>query len=126
MLKAAPKIIATCLAWCVAGSIGQCGLKQPRPDESDAFFTNGIIPHIKIEIARTNLDSLRQDPRRNVRAKVTEGATVYHDVAIHLKGAAGSFRPIDDPKPAFTLNFDKFRDGQDFHGLDKLHLNNSV
>jgi spore coat protein H len=102
------------------------GLKKPRPDLSDAFFTNGRIPHIKIEIAGTNLNALRQDPRRNVRAKVIEGTNIYHDVAIHLKGAAGSFRPIDDGKPAFTLNFDKFKDGQNFQGLDKLHLNNSV
>jgi spore coat protein H len=118
--------IFTCLIWFLAGRPGVAGLKRPTPDLSDAFFTNGSIPHIKIEIAGTNLTSLRQDPRRNVRAKVIEGATVYQDVAIHLKGAAGSFRPIDDGKPAFTLNFDKFKEDQEFHGLDKLHLNNSV
>ena len=110
----------------LAVSLAQGGLKQPRPNESDAFFTNGTIPHIRIEIAQTNWNALRQDPRRNVRAKVTEGGRTYEEVAIHLKGAAGSFRPIDDQKPAFTLNFDKFKDGQDFHGLDKIDLNNSV
>jgi spore coat protein CotH len=46
-------------------------------------------------------------------------------VAIHLKGSAGSFRPVED-KPALTLNFDKFAPGQRFHGLKKIHLNNSV
>src|SRR5260370_9148043 len=29
-------------------------------------------------------------------------------------------------RPALTLNFDKFNEGQRFHGLDKIHLNNSV
>jgi len=115
-----------CTLCFLTGWPAAAGLKKPKPDASDAFFTNGTIPHIKIEIAGTNLNSLRQDPRRNVRAKVTEGTTVYQDVAIHLKGAAGSFRPIDDGKPAFTLNFDKFKEDQEFHGLDKLHLNNSV
>jgi spore coat protein H len=46
-------------------------------------------------------------------------------VAIHLKGAAGSFRHFDD-KPGLTLNMDKFVDDQKFHGLDKFHLANSV
>jgi spore coat protein H len=115
-----------CILWFLTGSPAAAGLKTPRPDSSDAFFTNGTIPRIRIEIAATNLNLLRQDPRRNVRAKVIEGTNVYQDIAIHLKGAAGSFRPIDDGKPAFTLNFDKFKEDQEFHGLDKLHLNNSV
>ena len=100
------------------------GVKRPTPDKSDAFFTNGVIPHFKIEIAGTNYASLQRDPRRSVRAKVTDGKTVYEDVAIHLKGAAGSFQPLEG-KPALTLNFDKFKEGQEYHGLDKLHLNNS-
>jgi len=44
---------------------------------------------------------------------------------VHLKGAAGSFRSIDQ-KPAFTLNFDKFISNQSFHGLQKFSLNDSV
>ncbi len=46
-------------------------------------------------------------------------------VGIHLKGAAGSFRDFDD-LPALTLDFDEFVPGQEFSGLTKLHLNNSV
>src|SRR4030095_10780611 len=49
----------------------------------------------------------------------------YTDVAIHLKGAAGSFRPID-ADPSLTLNFDKHVKGQTFHGLQRMSLNNSV
>jgi len=101
------------------------GVKRPTPDKSDAFFTNGVIPHLKIEITGTNYNSLQQNPRRSVRARVTDGKTVYEDVAIHLKGAVGSFQPLE-AKPAFTLNFDKFKEGQEYHGIDKLHLNNSV
>jgi len=46
-------------------------------------------------------------------------------VAVHLKGAAGSFRQVDD-NPALTLSFGKLSSGQRFHGLRKIHLNNSV
>ena len=109
----------------LAAFTSAAGVKRPTPDKSDAFFTNGVIPHFKIEITGTNYDSLQRDPRRSVRAKVTDGKTVYEDVAIHLKGAAGSFQPLE-ARPALTLNFDKFKEGQDYHGIDKLHLNNSV
>ena len=57
-------------------------------------------------------------------ATVREGGQVYTNVAIHLKGSF-TFQPID-AKPSLTLNFDKFAPGQRFHGLTKIHLNNSV
>lgn len=93
---------------------------------SEKFFAEGKIPHIHIQIVRTNLATLGERPRDYVRATVREDDRTYEEVGIHLKGAAGSFRGIDDEKPAFTLNFDKFVDDQKFHGLDKLSLNNSV
>ncbi|HKS35801.1 MAG TPA: CotH kinase family protein [Verrucomicrobiae bacterium] len=49
----------------------------------------------------------------------------YSNVALHLKGAAGSFRPFDD-KPALTLSFSKHGSVQRFHGYSKISLNNSV
>src|SRR5687768_8699655 len=92
---------------------------------AEDFFSSGRIPHIRIEIAKTNMDSLRRDARKYVPATFRDGETVYTNVAIRLKGAAGSFRPVDD-RPALTLNFDKYTKGQRFHGLEKMHLNNSV
>lgn len=94
--------------------------------EAERFFGEGSIPQIRIEIAQTNLAKLRRNARDYVRATIREGDKTYEEVGIHLKGAAGSFRPIDDSKPAFTLNFDRFVDDQHFHGLDKFSLNNSV
>ena len=99
---------------------------QRKPDRSDAFFQRGEIPRLKIEIAQTELERLQQNNREYVRARVIENDKAeYQSVGIKLKGAAGSFRGLDD-RPALTLNFDKFRDGQKFHDLDKIHLNNSV
>jgi hypothetical protein len=98
---------------------------MPRFAASETFFTDAQIPIIEIEINGANLTALRQNNREYVRATVREGKTTYTDVGIHLKGAAGSFRVFDE-KPALTLNFDRFKAHQKFHGLDKLHLNNSV
>lgn len=91
---------------------------------------------IRIEVAPADADVLRTYhwswprggpavERPQVRATVTEGDRIYTNVALHLKGSAGSFRPFDD-KPAMTLNFNKHVSGQRFHGLNKLSLNNSV
>ena len=103
---------------------------------SDELFSQrAAIPRLTIEIPSEGMAVLRQyywrrdqdnEPRMDVRATVREGDAVYTNVAVHLKGTAGSFRPIDSEKPALTLNFDKFADGQRFHGLQKLHLNNSL
>jgi spore coat protein CotH len=100
--------------------------KERKRDVSDDFFERGEIPRLKITIPQAELDRLRQDNRNYVRCAIKENdKTDYVSVGIKLKGAAGSFRGVDD-KPALTLNFDRFRDHQKFHGLDKIHLNNSV
>ncbi|MGE3808967.1 MAG: CotH kinase family protein [Gemmataceae bacterium] len=96
-----------------------------KPDPSDDFFNNNKVWELSIEIDKPNLELLRRENRKYVRCTLTEGGKVYKDVGVHLKGAAGSFRNIDD-KPGLTLNMDKFMDGQTFHGLDKFHLANSV
>jgi hypothetical protein len=116
------------VAW-LAGLTCAAGLARDtsfaKADPSEEFFTNARIARLRIEITGTNLTELRRNNRNYVRATVREGDTIYRAVGIHLKGAAGSFRGLED-RPALTLNFDKFEPGQSFHGLDKIHLNNSV
>jgi hypothetical protein len=100
---------------------------------ADDLFTNRAVPQLTIEVSAEGMKTLREyrqvwrqprPPRVDVRATVREGGAVYTNVALHLKGSF-TFQSIDD-KPSLTLNFDKFAPGQRFHGLDKIHLNNSV
>ena len=98
-------------------------LEQPPPGAD--LFTNGAVLQLRLEIAAADLGSLRQDAREFVRATVNQGAATYQDVAVHLKGSVGSFRAVDD-KPAWTLDFNRFNGRQRFHGLRRIHLNNSV
>ena len=107
---------------------------QTRPEKaaaSDDLFANPKVLRIQIDIPRTGLGVLRRtdwqnkDERPTANATVREGGVVYTNVAVHVKGSAGSFRPIDD-NPALTLNFSKMARGQTFHGLHKISLNNSV
>jgi predicted Zn finger-like uncharacterized protein len=97
----------------------------PEAGEADAFFKTPRVSEISIEIAPGDYEALKREPRKYVRATLKEGTRTWANVAVHLKGAAGSFRGIDD-KACFTVNMDKFVDDQKFHGLDKFHLNNSV
>ncbi len=105
--------------------------KTARPrDESDEYFESGAVSELKIEIPDGEMKQLRENNKAYVRCTIRENdEVVFKSVGIKLKGAAGSFREIDD-RPALTLNMDKFAKGkskkQSFHGLDKFHLNNSV
>lgn len=102
---------------------------KSKPVPALDLFDQGVIPRVRIELSEDNMERLRKSPRRYVPGTVVENIgnaeRRYTNVAIRLKGAAGSFRPIDD-RPAFTVNFDRLAPGQTFHGLKKLHLNNSV
>jgi len=70
-------------------------------------FADGIIPILSIELPNPEIERLRQQPRRYVRATLREGTKVYRNVGLHLKGSTGSFRPIDE-NPSFTLDFTRF------------------
>jgi spore coat protein H len=93
--------------------------------DADDLFSGTAARPISILLDRAAVEGLRAAPREYVTGTIKEGDSVWTNVAIHLKGATGSFRPIDD-KPGFTLSFDRFSPKQRFHGLTKIHLNNSV
>jgi spore coat protein H len=98
----------------------------PAPvSKREAFFRGGTIPTLVLEFTKADADSLRRDHRKYVKCKLSDGDTVYRDVGVHLKGAAGSFRNFDD-KPGLTLNVDKFTDGLRYRGMQKFHLANSL
>ena len=100
-------------------------LRSIRRDKADPFFESGVIPTLRIEISAAGMEELRHNPRNYVKARIRDGDKTVSDVGIHVKGAAGSSRSIDD-RPALTLNLDKFIPGQSLFGLSKFHLNNSV
>lgn len=109
------------------------GAAAPGGDASDHFFAQTNAALLRLTLSEPALAALREfewvmgapnDNRQTVQGTLREGATEFTNVAIHLKGAAGSFQSVDK-KPGLTLNFDKFAKGQRFHGLQKISLNNS-
>ena len=80
---------------------------------------------LRIDVSETNAAALREQPRNYVEAAIREdgGNTVRLD--LKLKGRTGSFRPLEG-KPALTLDFARHDPAGRLHGLQKIHLNNSV
>jgi len=117
-------LLLTCSAAFRLAPTAQSAPDGRRDQESSAFFA-GPSQTFVITLTPKAANQLRREPRTYVPATVQVGTTVYTNVGIHLKGAAGSTRDFDD-RPAMTLNFDKFVKGQKCNGLEKLHLNNSV
>lgn len=104
-------------------ALGQ--LRKP-PDLRETMFRTGRMVKLSVDLTPENADKLRKTPREYVQASLTdEAGVVYKEVAVHLRGGAGSFRPFDE-KPGLTVHMDKYVDGQRFYGMEKFHLNNSV
>jgi hypothetical protein len=101
------------------------GSTDAEQTSSEEFFNRGPIPQISITLDRESARQLSREPRVFVHAEVQVDGVLYRDVGLHLKGRRGSFRPLNS-KPGLTLKFNKFKKGQRFHGMEKIHLNNAV
>lgn len=99
------------------------GKESRTPGEE--IFDNKTVLSFRIEISSNELETLRRDDLKRVRATVREGSNVWDNVGLHIKGGSGSRRSIDD-RPSLTLRFNEFIPSQRFHDLRKIHLNNSV
>ncbi|HEY0455165.1 MAG TPA: CotH kinase family protein [Verrucomicrobiae bacterium] len=127
-------LLVLALALGVGSSPGAAGLKPAKKKTvAGELFFPGPVTRLQIEISPEGMETLRQynqvwgkprPERHDVQAIVREGSQVYSNVSVHLKGSY-SFQPIDS-KPSFTLKFDAVNADQKFHGLTKIHLNNSV
>lgn len=119
-------LAGACLGVILTRAQAPSASKRSAADDAAAEEVfSGPIERFRIELPPDSLQALRNEPRKPAPCTVTIGTQRFEKVTIHVKGAAGSTRSIDD-NPAVTLNFDKLVPGRRYRGLDKLHLNNSV
>src|SRR5262245_30461221 len=105
---------------------GEKRRKKAAEDEaSREVFDPSPVLRLRIELPPDSLASLGRDRRKYVPAFLAEGDAAPVEVGLHLKGSAGSERPLGE-KSGMTLKFDRFASGRRFHGLRKLVLNNAV
>ena len=133
-------LVGRVVALCIGGAALSCcrtGLAAPSGvAHSDTAYLDDLVSgrtvlRLQIDIPAEGIRDLSargsddSRGRPSTLATVREGGRVYTNVALHLKGGFGSYRPLDDD-PSLTLNFEKYAPGQSFHGLKKFSLNNSV
>jgi len=119
-------VLCCCFSLGVASLSNADAIQGPVGKGADArIFAQPTLFSFKIDLSPEDAASLKREPRKSVPAKVEVDGREFARLGVHLKGAQGSFRPLDE-KPALTLAFGKFTPGQNFFGLRKIHLNNSV
>ena len=118
---------AICFTVSLLAAPGEDAIASPeiKPSPGDDLFAKESVLRIRVEMRPQELQSLRDESRKYVCSTISAEGRVYREVGIRLKGSTGSFRGVDD-KPGLTLDFSRFVSGQKFHGLRKIHLNNSV
>lgn len=89
------------------------------------WFATGALPELRIELTDEATQSLRDEPRKYARATLIERGRDPIEVAIKLKGSAGSFQELHD-KPGITVDVNRIAPKREFHGLTRFHLNNAV
>lgn len=94
-------------------------------DPARAFFAAGEVLRAEITLAAADRQRLRDRPRDYVPARLLLDGRDHPGIGVKLKGAAGSFREVDD-LPAFTVHLGRFGGEQRLHGLRRFHLNNAV
>ncbi|MBL8726377.1 MAG: CotH kinase family protein [Planctomycetes bacterium] len=97
-----------------------------NPDPAREFFARGDVVKVELTLPPASRQALRDKPREYTAAALRiDGKLSWAQVGVKLKGAAGSFQPIDE-RPGFTVHLGKFGASERFHGLLRFHLNNGV
>ena len=114
--------MALLLCWI---SVGVLHASRSSEDAKAAAFYSGPIMRWDLTLPTQSLAALRSDAREYVVGDLRIGTNLFTNVGVHLKGSAGSKRPVDD-KPSWTVSLDHFHRGQIAFGQTKFHLNNAV
>ncbi len=93
--------------------------------ENDWIFDDSFVHRVDIQLSEDSFSLLRSLPYDWAPADVTIDGVEAPDVGVRLRGKIGSFRTVDN-KPKWKIDFNQYRDGRDFYGLEHLSLNNSV
>jgi hypothetical protein len=89
------------------------------------FSTDPSVVHaLELTLPDEAIDALRAQPTAWVEGTVSYQGQTWSQVGLRLKGSA-SFQSIDG-KPAWKIKFAEYVEGQRFHGLERLTLNNEV
>ena len=97
---------------------------------SDKLFDQSYVHQIDIRLADADWANLLADPTSKTKytAQVTIDGETYSNVVFSTKGFSSlyfvAYGEEESQRYSFKINFGKQEEGQNYYGLDKLHLNN--
>lgn len=113
------------------GGADDSGDDEPTEDVENAggvehpLFSSTTIHEIELTLPRENLAALHLTPFDYTESDVTIDGVTLTDVGLRIKGKYGTYRDLDS-KPSFKVDFNKYVEGQEYEGLEKLNLNNAI
>ena len=93
--------------------------------DNDWVFDDSFIHRVDITLDDDAWYNLLTLPYDWAPADLAIDGVPAPEVGLRLRGKIGSYRAITG-KPKFKVDFNQYRDGRDFYGLEHLSLNNSV
>ena len=96
---------------------------------ADLLFDSSYVHTIDITIQEADWTDLKENPLNKTKYEtdITIDGETFQSVSFATKGNTSLSFVADDPdsdRYSFKVNFGKYTEGQTYHGLDKLNLNN--
>ena len=115
------------LSLCCLGMNSQA---TPKKSYVESLFTLGEIASVEINMPDStwqNIIEHARDKQYHV-CSVTINGERFDSVAIRTKGASSldDVTNMKSDRYSFTLKLNKYKKGQKYHGMTKLHLNNNI
>lgn len=123
-------LMVTLIISSLAGCSNNSEQKSGKSMEYEGKLMDDSTVHtINVEISDEDWNDLLKNPLDKTKYKVdvTIDGETYSDVSFATKGNTSLSQIVSDDttdRYSFKINFDKYVEGQNYYGLDKLNLNN--
>jgi spore coat protein CotH len=116
--------LAVLAVGCGGGKGSDDVLPTPGADYS-LIFNRNAVDEYELVFSALNWQSLQTDPFEYVTGTLKFGSETYYNVGIRHKGNS-SYGCVPPPKKPFKVDFDRYVDNQNFHGVKKLNFSNNL
>ena len=127
-------LLPLCFVLCCCGNeSSDAGAEADADTEAgyeDTLFDTSVVHQIDVQISEEDWNDLLANPveKTKYKADVSIDGEEMNDVSFSTKGNSSLIfvaAETDQSRYSYKLNFGKFVDGQTYHGLNKVSLNNS-
>jgi hypothetical protein len=116
--------LAVAVVGCGGGKGSDDVLPTPTADYS-LIFNRNALDEYELVFTASNWQNLQDSPFEYVTGTLRFKSETYYNVGIRHKGNS-SFFGMSPPKRPFKVDFDRYVDSQNFHGVKKLNFSNNL